>query len=87
LRANFICRPARRSIRQQRRPLFNLAGEVVGRDEHEDHFGEGLGFAIPVELVKTFSSRDAFAYSADNPNNPTASRTARPHESRRRIEK
>ena len=34
-------------------------------------FGEGLGFAIPVELVKNFlDHRDAFAYSTDNPNNP-----------------
>jgi len=34
-------------------------------------FGEGLGFAIPVELVKNFlEHRDAFAYSTDNPNNP-----------------
>ncbi len=34
-------------------------------------FGEGLGFAIPVELVKSFlEHRDAFAYSIDNPNNP-----------------
>jgi serine protease Do len=34
-------------------------------------FGEGLGFAIPVELVKNFlDHRDAFAYAADNPNNP-----------------
>ncbi|HEY5232799.1 MAG TPA: peptidase S1, partial [Verrucomicrobiae bacterium] len=34
-------------------------------------FGEGLGFAIPVELVKGFlDHRDAFAYSTDNPNNP-----------------
>ena len=34
-------------------------------------FGEGLGFAIPVELVKSFlDHRDAFAYSTDNPNNP-----------------
>jgi serine protease Do len=34
-------------------------------------FGEGLGFAIPVELVKNFlDHRDAFAYSTDNPNTP-----------------
>ena len=38
--------------------------QVAGLDE-------GLGFAIPVELVKSFlDHRDAFAYSTDNPNNP-----------------
>jgi serine protease Do len=52
-------------------PLFNLAGEVVGVTNMKIVFGEGLGFAIPVELVKNFlDHRDAFAYSADNPNNP-----------------
>ena len=52
-------------------PLFNLGGEVVGVTNMKITFGEGLGFAIPVELVKGFlEHRDAFAYSADNPNNP-----------------
>lgn len=52
-------------------PLFNLAGEVVGVTNMKITFGEGLGFAIPVELVKYFlDHRDAFAYSTDNPNNP-----------------
>jgi len=52
-------------------PLFNLAGDVVGVTNMKIMFGEGLGFAIPVELVKNFlDHRDAFAYSADNPNNP-----------------
>ena len=52
-------------------PLFNLAGEVVGVTNMKITFGEGLGFAIPVELVKNFlDHRDAFAYAADNPNNP-----------------
>jgi serine protease Do len=52
-------------------PLMNLAGEVVGVTNMKITFGEGLGFAIPVELVKSFlDHRDAFAYSADNPNNP-----------------
>jgi serine protease Do len=52
-------------------PLFNLAGDVVGVTNMKIIFGEGLGFAIPVELVKTFlDHRDAFAYSTDNPNNP-----------------
>ena len=52
-------------------PLFNLAGEVVGVTNMKITFGEGLGFAIPIELVKSFlDHRDAFAYSADNPNNP-----------------
>jgi serine protease Do len=52
-------------------PLLNLAGEVVGVTNMKITFGEGLGFAIPVELVKSFlDHRDAFAYSSDNPNNP-----------------
>jgi len=52
-------------------PLFNLAGEVVGVTNMKISFGEGLAFAIPVELVKSFlDHRDAFAYSTDNPNNP-----------------
>lgn len=52
-------------------PLFNLAGEVVGVTNMKISFGEGLGFAIPVELVKSFlDHRDAFAYSTDNPNTP-----------------
>jgi serine protease Do len=52
-------------------PLFNLSGEVVGVTNMKITFGEGLGFAIPVELVKYFlDHRDAFAYSTDNPNNP-----------------
>jgi serine protease Do len=52
-------------------PLFNMVGEVVGVTNMKITFGEGLGFAIPVELVKNFlDHRDAFAYSTDNPNNP-----------------
>ena len=52
-------------------PLFNLAGEVVGVTNMKITMGEGLGFAIPVELVKNFlDHRDAFAYATDNPNNP-----------------
>ncbi|HEX3625501.1 MAG TPA: trypsin-like peptidase domain-containing protein [Verrucomicrobiae bacterium] len=52
-------------------PLFNLAGQVVGVTNMKIMFGEGLGFAIPVELVRNFlDHRDAFAYSTDNPNNP-----------------
>lgn len=52
-------------------PLFNLAGEVVGVTNMKITMGEGLGFAIPAELVKYFlDHRDAYAYSTDNPNNP-----------------
>lgn len=52
-------------------PLFNLAGEVIGVTNMKITFGEGLGFAIPVEMVRNFlDHRDAFAYAADNPNNP-----------------
>ncbi len=52
-------------------PLFNLAGEVVGVTNMKIMFGEGLGFAIPSEAVRSFlNHRDAFAYSSDNPSNP-----------------
>src|ERR1041385_2746412 len=52
-------------------PLFNLAGEVIGVTNMKISFGEGLGFAIPVESVKFFlDHRDAFAYSNDNPSHP-----------------
>ncbi len=51
-------------------PLFNLRGEVVGVTNMKITFGEGLGFAIPIEQVKHFlSHRDAYAYDADNPSN------------------
>jgi serine protease Do len=52
-------------------PLFNLGGEVVGVTNMKITFGEGLGFAIPVEAVRYFlDHRDAYAYSNDNPSNP-----------------
>lgn len=51
-------------------PLFNLFGEVVGVTNMKITFGEGLGFAIPSEIVRYFlDHRDAFAYSNDNPSN------------------
>jgi serine protease Do len=51
-------------------PLFNMRGEVVGVTNMKITFGEGLGFAIPVESVKYFlNHRDAFAYDNDNPSN------------------
>ncbi len=51
-------------------PLFNLRGEVVGVTNMKITFGEGLGFAIPVEQVKFFlTHRDAFAYDSENPSN------------------
>jgi serine protease Do len=52
-------------------PLFNMGGEVIGVTNMKITFGEGLGFAIPVESVKYFlDHRDAYAYSNDNPSNP-----------------
>jgi serine protease Do len=52
-------------------PLFNMSGEVIGITNMKITFGEGLGFAIPVEAVRFFlDHRDAFAYSTDNPSNP-----------------
>lgn len=51
-------------------PLFNLLGEVVGVTNMKITFGEGLGFAIPAEMVRYFlDHRDAYAYSNDNPSN------------------
>jgi serine protease Do len=52
-------------------PLFNMGGEVIGVTNMKITFGEGLGFAIPVESVKFFlDHRDSFAYSNDNPSTP-----------------
>jgi len=52
-------------------PLFNLAGEVAGVTNMKVAYGEGLGFAIPVNAVKFFlDHRDAYAYANDNPSNP-----------------
>lgn len=51
-------------------PLFNMRGEVVGVTNMKLAFGEGLGFAIPMESVKYFlNHRDAYAYDNDNPSN------------------
>ncbi|MBI5383731.1 MAG: trypsin-like peptidase domain-containing protein [Verrucomicrobia bacterium] len=49
-------------------PLFNLRGEVIGVINMKLTFGEGIGFAIPADLVKHFlKNRDAFAYDNENP--------------------
>jgi serine protease Do len=51
-------------------PLFDMAGNVIGITNMKITFGEGLGFAIPVESLKFFlDHRDAFAYANDNPSN------------------
>lgn len=51
-------------------PLFNLLGEVVGVTNMKITSGEGLGFAIPAEMVRYFlDHRDAYSYSNDNPSN------------------
>jgi len=52
-------------------PLFNLRGAVVGVTNMKLTFGEGLGFAIPVEQLRYFlKHRDAYAYDNDNPSSP-----------------
>jgi serine protease Do len=49
-------------------PLFNLRGEAVGVTNMKINFGEGIGFAIPIDAVKRFlNHRDAYAYDNDNP--------------------
>lgn len=50
-------------------PLFNLRGEVVGVINMKLTFGEGLGFAIPVAILKLFlANQDAFAFDKNNSN-------------------
>ncbi|MDH3583901.1 MAG: trypsin-like peptidase domain-containing protein [Phycisphaerae bacterium] len=52
-------------------PLFNLRGEVVGITNMKIVAAgtEGLGFAIPIGVVKQFlANRDAFAFDPRNPN-------------------
>ena len=52
-------------------PLFNMKGEVIGVTNMKMTFGEGLGFAIPIESVTYFlNHRDSFAYDNDNPSSP-----------------
>jgi serine protease Do len=52
-------------------PLFNLRGEVIGITNMKISFGEGLGFAIPVEAVKFFlNHRESYAFDNDNPSTP-----------------
>lgn len=52
-------------------PLFNQRGEVIGVTNMKVTAGEGLGFAIPVEILRYFlDHRDAYAYDNDNPSNP-----------------
>jgi len=49
-------------------PLFNMRGEAVGVTNMKIAFGEGIGFAIPIDVVKRFlHHRDAYAYDNDNP--------------------
>jgi len=51
-------------------------------------FGEGLGFAIPVDAVKFFLKyRDAYAYDNDNPSNPFRYLQRRAGSERRRTTK
>jgi serine protease Do len=52
-------------------PLFNLRGEVIGVNNMKvvAMGAEGLGFAIPANVLKLFlRNRDAFAFDPTNPN-------------------
>ena len=52
-------------------PLFNLKGEVVGVNNMKivTMGAEGLGFAIPANVLKMFlKNRDAYAFDPRNPN-------------------
>ena len=51
-------------------PLLNMRGEVIGVTNMKIAFiAEGMGFAVPVNVVKQFLKyREAFAYDKDNPN-------------------
>jgi serine protease Do len=52
-------------------PLFNLKGEVVGVNNMKISAQgvEGLGFAVPAQVLKEFlDNRDAFAFDARHPN-------------------
>jgi len=52
-------------------PLFNLKGEVVGVNNMKivAMGAEGLGFAIPSNVLKLFlQNRDAFSFDSRNPN-------------------
>ncbi|MDC0268085.1 trypsin-like peptidase domain-containing protein [bacterium] len=52
-------------------PLFNIRGEVIGVTNMKLNFSEGLGFAIPVDRLKTFlANREAYAYDTQNPSSP-----------------
>jgi serine protease Do len=49
-------------------PLFNQRGEAVGVTNMKLAFGEGIGFAIPVDTVTRFlNHRDSYAYDNENP--------------------
>jgi serine protease Do len=51
-------------------PLLNMRGEIIGVTNMKlSYFAEGMGFAVPVNVVKDFLKfREAYAYDKDNPN-------------------
>jgi serine protease Do len=49
-------------------PLFNDRGEVIGVTNAKVMIAEGLGFAIPVDILKGFlDNHEAYAYDKDSP--------------------
>jgi serine protease Do len=50
-------------------PLFNMRGQVIGVINMKVFYAEGMGFAIPGDILKYFlEHREAFAYDKENTN-------------------
>ena len=47
-----FCRPTAQSIRGTPEVLYNVRGEVIGINTAINAAGSGIGFAIPIDMVK-----------------------------------